>query len=66
MCQHPQIYKETRVWNSELWNYFPWVGRDLKDHLAPTPLPLAGTPLDKKSQGRHHIDGKGANGRERS
>ncbi|GAB0189020.1 centromere protein C [Grus japonensis] len=29
----------------QFWNHrMVWVGRDLKDHLVPTPLPWAGTP----------------------
>jgi len=34
------------VWRdiTESWNHrIVWVGRDLKDHLVPTPLPWAGT-----------------------
>ena len=31
-----------------------WVGRDLKDHLVPTPLPWAGTPSTRPGCSKSH------------
>jgi len=31
-----------------------WVGRDLKDHLVPTPLPWAGTPSTRPGCSKPH------------
>jgi len=42
-----------------------WVGRDLKDHLLPTPLPWAGTPCTRPGCSEPHptwpwaLSGKG-------